>query len=178
MAILGLILMFTFSGLKAQVALTLERALEYAETGSPDIKTSLLNLTRYQKNLEAQRAALKSRFSLDVTPVSFNRSRRFDSRVSEWYTNENLESNTLFRVSQPILITDGTISLNNEFGWQSSISDATIKTRLSDTVLPWGLDSTLRKSCLISRIPIRRMNRRYTRIRKFCSARMNGRITT
>ncbi len=30
----------------------------------------------------------------------------------------------MFRVQQPILITDGTISLTNEFGWQSSFSDA------------------------------------------------------
>ncbi|NCB07054.1 MAG: TolC family protein [Bacteroidia bacterium] len=123
--LVGLLLLFIgLSGTKAQEAITLGKALEYAETGSPDIKQSLLNLTRYQKNLEAQRAALKSRFSLDVAPFGFNRSRRFDSRVSEWYTNENLESSTLFSVSQPILFTDGTISLNNEFGWQSSISDA------------------------------------------------------
>lgn len=122
--LVGLLLFIGLSGTKAQEAITLGKALEYAETGSPDIKQSLLNLTRYQKNLEAQRAALKSRFSLDVAPFGFNRSRRFDSRVSEWYTNENLESSTLFSVSQPILFTDGTISLNNEFGWQSSISDA------------------------------------------------------
>ena len=122
--IVGLLLFFGFSGAKAQEAITLGKALQYAETGSPDIRQSLLNLTRYQKNLEAQRAALKSRFSLDVAPFGFNRSRRFDSRVSEWYTNENLESSTLFSVSQPILLTDGTISLNNEFGWQRSLSDA------------------------------------------------------
>jgi outer membrane protein TolC len=121
---LGLLLFFGLPGVQAQEALTLERALQFAETSSPDIKQSLLNLTRYQKNLEAQRAALKSRFSLSVNPLNFNRSRRFDSRVSEWYTNENLESSSLFTVSQPILLTDGTLSLNNEFGWQKSLSDA------------------------------------------------------
>ncbi|QGY44548.1 TolC family protein [Maribellus comscasis] len=124
LAILGLLLVFSFMELKAQEALTLEKALQYAETESPDIKQSLLNLTRYQKNLEAQRAALKSRFSLDVNPLNFSRSRMFDSRVSEWYTNENLQTSSLFTVAQPILITDGTISLNNEFGWQKSLSDA------------------------------------------------------
>lgn len=121
---LGLLLFFGLPGVQAQEALTLERALQFAETSSPDIKQSLLNLTRYQKNLEAQRAALKSRFSLSVNPLNFNRSRRFDSRVSEWYTNENLESSSLFTVSQPILFTDGTLSLNNELGWQKSLSDA------------------------------------------------------
>ncbi|SHJ19763.1 Outer membrane protein TolC [Tangfeifania diversioriginum] len=121
---LGLILVFIVQGANAQEVLTLNKAFDIAETGSPDLKRSLLNLERYQKSLEAQRAALKSRFSLDVSPVMFSRNRRFDNRVSEWYTNENFETNALFRVEQPILITDGTLSLTNEFGWSSSYSDA------------------------------------------------------
>ncbi|MCD6354039.1 MAG: TolC family protein [Prolixibacteraceae bacterium] len=120
----GLILFFGFSELQAQVTLTLSKALEISETGSPDLQLSLLNLERYQKNLEAQRAALKSHLSLDVTPLGFNRNRRFDNRVSQWYTNENLKSSALFKIAQPILWTDGTISLTNEFGWQSSSSNA------------------------------------------------------
>lgn len=108
----------------SQEALTLEKALKISETGSPDLQQSLLNLERYQKNLEAQRAALKSKFSLDVTPLNYSNQRRFDTRVSEWYTNESLTSNARFLISQPILPTDGTISLSNEFGWQNSTSDA------------------------------------------------------
>lgn len=110
---------------QAQEALTLAKALSIAETGSPDLQQSLLSLERSQKNLEAQRAALKSRFSLEVNPVNYSNQRRFDTRVSEWYTNENFESSTLFRVEQPILFTDGTISLTNEFGWASSNSTLT-----------------------------------------------------
>lgn len=122
--LLALMMFFIISGTTAQEVLTLEKAIDYAETGSPDLKRSLLNLERYQKSLEAQRAALKSQFSLDVSPVMYSRNRRFDNRVSEWYTNENFETNALFRVEQPILVTDGTISLTNEFGWASSYSDA------------------------------------------------------
>ncbi|MFW6259930.1 MAG: TolC family protein, partial [Tangfeifania sp.] len=121
----GLIMVFIISGTNAQEVLTIEKAIDFAETGSPDLKRSSLNLERFQKSLEAQRAALKSRFSLDVTPVMFSRNRRFDNRVSEWYTSENFETNALFRVEQPILLTDGIISLTNEFGWSSSFSDAT-----------------------------------------------------
>lgn len=112
----------SFYTAQAQVTLTLDRALSIAQTGSPDLQQSLLNLERYQKSLEAQRAALKSRLSLEVTPVNYSNQRRFDTRFSEWYTNENLESNTRFTISQPILPTDGTISLINEFGWSSSNS--------------------------------------------------------
>jgi outer membrane protein TolC len=122
--LLGLLIFLGFSGLQAQEALTLEKALKISETGSPDLQLSLLNLERSQKNLEAQRAALKSRLSLDVTPVNYSNNRRFDTRVSEWYTNESWTSNARFLISQPILPTDGTISLSNDFGWQNSTSDA------------------------------------------------------
>ncbi len=121
---LVLIILFGLSNVFAQEAITLDKALSIAETGSPDLQLSMLNLERFQKNLEAQRAALKSRFSLDFNPVEYSNQRRFDSRVSEWYTNENLSTNARFLVSQPILVTDGTISLSNEFGWQSSNSSA------------------------------------------------------
>ncbi|MEN8117348.1 MAG: TolC family protein [Bacteroidota bacterium] len=121
-AILVVLMFLVAPVLNAQEAITLDKALGIAETGSPDLRQSLLNLERFQKNLEAQRAALKSRFSLEVSPVEYSNQRRFDNRVSEWYTNENLGSNARFVVSQPILLTDGTISLSNEFGWQSSNS--------------------------------------------------------
>ena len=120
---ISIVLVFT-QELKSQEILTLEKALQIAETESPDLQRSLLNLERFSKNLEAQSAALKSRFSLELQPVGFNRNRRFDTRVSQWYTNENFETNALLRVQQPVLLTDGTISLTNEFGWQSSYSDA------------------------------------------------------
>lgn len=122
--ILGVFLFLGLAGLQAQEVLTLEKALTISETGSPDLQLSRLNLERSQKNLEAQRAALKSRLSLDVTPLNYSNQRRFDNRVSEWYTNENLTTSARFLISQPILPTDGTISLSNEFGWQSSNSDA------------------------------------------------------
>jgi outer membrane protein len=118
-------LMLGIINANSQEILTLEKALQIAETGSPDLQRSILNRERFSKSLEAQRAALKSRFSLDVTPVAYGRNRRFDNRVSQWYTNENFQTNAMFRVVQPILPTDGTISLTNEFGWQSNYSDAT-----------------------------------------------------
>jgi outer membrane protein len=115
-----------FPEAEAQEILTLDKAIQIAETGSPDLQRSRLNLERYQKSLEAQRASLKSHFSLDISPVQFGRNRRFDTRVSEWYTNENFETSALFRVEQPILITDGKLSLTNEFGWQRSYSTSAV----------------------------------------------------
>jgi outer membrane protein TolC len=107
----------------AQQILTLEKALEIARTNSPDIRRSLLNLERSEQSLKAQNAALKSKFLLNLTPFSYNRSRSFDSFNSVWNTNTNTESFGTFSVSQPFLPTDGTISLINRFGWQNNTSE-------------------------------------------------------
>jgi outer membrane protein len=123
-AIPVILLLLTFIQGNSQQTLTLDKALAIAETNSPSIQLSLLNMERYRSNLEAQRAALKSKFSLSVNPVDYTNTRRFDTRVSEWYTNESFASNATFRVEQPILFSDGTISLINRFGWQKSNSSA------------------------------------------------------
>ena len=106
----------------AQTILTIEQALDLAEENNPDLKASKLNLERYQYNLEAQQASLKSRFSLDLNPINYNKSRRFDERLSQWYTNETLNSSGTFSVSQPILITGGEVSLINTLSWQDNQS--------------------------------------------------------
>ncbi len=107
----------------AQKLLTMEEALKIAETNSPNIRSSYLSLVRSQKNLEAQRAGLKSKFSLDVSPIEYSRQREFNGSFNKWVTSELTKSGTQFRVSQPILITDGTVSLINDFGWQKSFND-------------------------------------------------------
>jgi outer membrane protein TolC len=117
----SLLVMWTFPVL-AQQTLTLEKALNLAETQSPNIQQSLLNLERFQNNLVAQKAALKSQFSLSVNPVDYTNTRQFDNFNSKWYTNQTLASNATFRIAQPILVTDGTLSLINRFGWQNNKS--------------------------------------------------------
>ena len=107
---------------KAQTIITLEQALEMAGKGSPSLQSSLFNLERTTESLNAQRAALKSQFSLNVNPMEYSNSRRFDARTSQWFTNESFTTSGTFRVSQPILYTDGKISLSNQFGWQSNTS--------------------------------------------------------
>lgn len=110
------------SSMHAQTSLTIDQALDIAEENNPELKASKLSLERYQYNLVAQQASLKSRFSLDLDPINYSRSRRFDNRLSQWYTNETLATSGTFMVSQPILFTDGEISLINTFGWQDNQS--------------------------------------------------------
>jgi len=109
---------------KAQSIITLEQALEIAGKGSPSLQSSLYNLERTTESLNAQRAALKSQFSLNLNPMEYSNSRRFDARISQWYTNESLTTSGTVRIDQPILYTDGKISLSNQFGWQSNTSES------------------------------------------------------
>ena len=97
----------------AQISMTLDDALNYSIENSPELKTALMNLRRYKFSLTAQRASLKSKFSLTLNPISYSRNRYFESRLSEWYTNESFASSGTFSISQPILWTGATVSLNN-----------------------------------------------------------------
>ena len=109
----------------AQTSMTLDDALNYSIENSPELKRALMNLQRYKFSLNAQRASLKSRFSLTLNPISYNRNRYFENRLSEWYTNESFASSGTFSISQPIIWTGATVSLNNKFGWQNNKSSIT-----------------------------------------------------
>ena len=108
---------------QGQVSLTIEKAMDIAEEHSPSLRRSHMNLERYQQNLVAQRASLKSKFSLNLNPVDYSKSRSFDNRLSQWYTNERFSATGTFQVDQPILWTDGVLSLINRFGWQDNNSN-------------------------------------------------------
>ena len=106
----------------AQITLTIEKALEIAEENNPQMQMSKLSFERTQFLLEAQRASLKSQFSMTVDPFAYSQRRSFDTRFSEWYTSKSLMSSGTFRVVQSIPFTDGEIMLSNTFGWQDSES--------------------------------------------------------
>ncbi|HKL67131.1 MAG TPA: TolC family protein [Bacteroidales bacterium] len=112
-----------FMGIYAQQGLTLESAMAIAEENSPSIKKTRLNLERSRENLNAQRAALKSNFSLSINPFSYTHNREFNDLISQWNTRETTSSLGSFRISQPIVATDATISLTNTLSWQNSYSE-------------------------------------------------------
>ena len=107
--VLGLATAFG-TGAKAQIVLTMEQALEYSAEHNPELKNSRMSMERYEQNLIAQKASLKSRFSLNLQPLSYSQSRQFDSRYSDWYTNRSLSSSGTFSISQPIIWTDATLA--------------------------------------------------------------------
>lgn len=105
-----------------QQLITIEKAMDIAFENSPELKKSMLELEGNEQQLIAQKASLKSQFSLDLNPVEYNKNRRFDNRLSQWYTNENFSTAGTFKVDQPILFTDGVVSLINTFSWQNNES--------------------------------------------------------
>ena len=94
-----------------------------AESNSPTILKTRLNLIRSQENLNAQNAALKSNFSLSINPIGYNQSRDFNDLISRWNSKTTTTSYGLFTISQPIKLTDANISLTNRFGYTDSYSE-------------------------------------------------------
>jgi outer membrane protein len=107
----------------AQDTLSLNEAIQIAQRSSRSIKKSTLNLYGNQRSLDAQRASLKSRFALDITPFAYNRDRLFNDWFSEWNTNEDYSSFANLSVIQPITATDGTISLINRLSYLDNYSE-------------------------------------------------------
>jgi outer membrane protein TolC len=105
-----------FTSVSAQKGLTLEQALAVADSNSPTILKTKLNLIRNQENLNAQNAALKSNFSLSINPVSYSQNRAYNSNTG-FNTTKQLQSGGQFTIKQPILPTDATISLSNNFSY-------------------------------------------------------------
>jgi len=103
--------------------LSFEDALQIAKSNSPDIRQVKLAYERSKELLNAQKAALKSQFSLTLEPVRYTSSRTFDDFFSTWYDSETKQSSGTFNIAQPLIWTDGTIALRNQFLWQDSYSE-------------------------------------------------------
>lgn len=134
------------NGARAQIIMTMEQALQYSAVHNPDLINSRMSMERYEQNLIAQRASLKSRFSLNLEPISFSQSRQFDSRYSDWYTNRSFSSSGTFTITQPIIWTDATLSLNNSLSWQdneSTIGGSTNRNRAFSNRLNLSLNQPI-----------------------------------
>ncbi|MCU4164902.1 TolC family protein [Carboxylicivirga caseinilyticus] len=124
--LLGLIVLFVLLAvqqIQAQRLITLQQSVEEALKQSPDIVRARYNLERYRELLNAQKASLKSNFRLDLSPFQYSNSRNYYQATQSWYHDENFTSSGTFSVSQPILLTDGVVSLSNDFGWQTNKRD-------------------------------------------------------
>ncbi len=107
----------------AQTVLTLDDAIFIALENSPSIRRSVLNLERSQESLNAQNASLKSKFNLQLSPLEYSKNRQFNELYSTWNDSERKGSSGALSVTQPLIWTDGTLSLVDRFGWQKATSD-------------------------------------------------------
>ena len=113
---------FTTKDLFPQQILNLETSLEIAMANSPIIKSVEYNLERSQQSLNAQNAALKSRFSFSITPFDYSTDKRFNE-LGFWLTSETKRSYGTFSIAQPIKWTDGTLMLINQLSWRDALSE-------------------------------------------------------
>lgn len=112
------------SYVSAQRLLTLTQSVEEALKNSPQIVRSRLSLERTRELLVAQRASLRSNFRLGLNPFTYSNNRRYDDFNQQWYNSESIGSNGTLSISQPIVMTDGVISLDNTFGYTDNYSSS------------------------------------------------------
>ncbi len=118
--IAGLMISFSAYSQTQKRVITLDEAMDIALKNSPTIQKSRIARERQKKFLEAQLASLKSRFQLNVTPFNYSKTQTYDDFTSSYYTSETKSSSGNFSVTQPIKITDGTLSLQNDFSWRDN----------------------------------------------------------
>lgn len=109
----------------AQKILTLEDAMNLALRNSPEIIKSELNMTISKENLNAREAATKSLIRFQINPFYYSRNRSFDRERSYWITTEDKGASGDFVISQPVKLTDGTITLQNTFTYYDNYSEFT-----------------------------------------------------
>ena len=102
--------------------LVLERTLEIALDRSPTIQQARHNLEISRRHLQAQRAALKSRFGLTVTPFELSKDRVFSGLVSGYNTQEQTHMGARFAIQQPIVMTGGTLDVLQSLDWREASS--------------------------------------------------------
>jgi len=102
--------------------LALDGALAIAFDRSPTIREARHGLEISRRNLLAQRAALKSKFSLILTPYEFTRDRVFNALVSDYNTQEQTHVGGRLSIRQPIEFTDGSLSVVQALDWREASS--------------------------------------------------------
>ncbi len=110
----------------AQERMNLKQAIEVALDNSPDIRNSRYDLERNRELLNAELASRKTQFRFEITPLDFSRNRQYDD-FFKWYTTERFNTFGSLLVSQPIVQTDGNLTLTNRLGWQNQLSQNDIQ---------------------------------------------------
>ncbi len=116
---------------KAQTVLTLEQAMQIAMENSPSVVQSKLSLERARQMLVAQNASLKTNFSLSVAPFDYSHAREFNELFSAWNTSETKSANASLNITQPLVRTDGSLTLTNYFEYLDSYSEYNDRTTKS-----------------------------------------------
>ncbi len=105
----------------AQNIITLEKALEIGLSQSYDIKEANFSLESSQKSLEAQKASLLTAVDLYFTLPSYTNSLQsrfnYQQQKEEYVKTELNKVDMNLRLSQPILFSNGNISVNGNLKW-------------------------------------------------------------
>lgn len=119
LAVLILFLTSTF----AQRVLTLDDALEIAFDYSFSFKTAKYNLESSQKSLEAQKLGLLTSIDMNFTLPQYSRRLRGEfnpaTQEEEYFKYESTQMNGALSITQPIVYTNTTISVDGLLSWRN-----------------------------------------------------------
>lgn len=107
------------------LVLTLEKALEIAYEQSPQLIQTKMSLERSELNLVSRRASLKPRFNFDLSPFNYSRGNSYDEYTSRWYDTESMSASGGFSISQPLIWTDGQLTLRESLSWNQYKNETT-----------------------------------------------------
>jgi outer membrane protein TolC len=111
-----ILVLFFASQVYSQRVLKLDEALSIALKESYNIQSANYSLINSQKSLEAQKLGLRSLVSLSLDVPSYSRSiiSSFDETtgIDNYYSTENTSLQTSLNINQPILFTNGTLTLS------------------------------------------------------------------
>ncbi len=126
-ALLALLLFVCTSNIKAQNVLSLEESISLALRQSYSIQEAEYSLTSSRKNLEAAKLGLMSsvRFEFDVPRYSLQLSSQFNPSTGseEFFKTGNTTVEGRLLISQPLLFSNGTISLIGSLFGRDQYSD-------------------------------------------------------
>jgi outer membrane protein TolC len=109
---------FTWAGfVRAADTLTYQTALDRALRQSPEVVQARLTLEQSEEAYRAVVAGQKLNVALSLTPLGYSNDLQLNNTYNTWNTIRNTQSSADLKLSQPVWLTGGTVSLDGNLGW-------------------------------------------------------------
>jgi outer membrane protein TolC len=112
----ALFLVIGICGGQSVDTLSFDKAVWLVMRRSPEMVQAQMTLAQSQATYDAAAAAQKVQVNLTLSPLSYTNDLQL-SPNDFWDTTRNIKSTGQLQVSQPLVLTGGTVSLSGDLGW-------------------------------------------------------------